>query len=247
MHTFKHYIAHNITTVCFKLKAEKRKSVLKVCVYLRARVCVVVFGGGLLQHGTELPGQLVGCSQRCIQVIINTLDWIQTTKSSIEILAYDNTPRCINMHWAEMTNQDSHSMLLPKLVWELMAVRSQLFGSWKKRNKPQLSGEQSHIASNRLYIHNLMRFPFSTLTLSIFLWDSTCLLHGKMQQHKDLHERAWPPSRFYNYNLIYTIKLGMLVFNPTPSLLPQAPSSLNASATLTENFLGTYNLNALRV
>lgn len=39
----------------------------------------------------------------------------------------------------------------------------------------------------------------------------------------------------------------MLVFNPTPSLLPQAPSSLNASATLTENFLGTYNLNALRV
>lgn len=128
-----------------------------------------------------------------------------------------------------------------------MAVRSQLFGSWKKRNKPKLSGEQSHIASNRRYIHNLMRFPFSTLTLSIFLWDSTCLLHGKMQQHKDLHERAWPPSRFYNYNLIYTIKLGMLVFNPTPSLLPQAPSSLNASATLTENFLGTYNLNALRV
>ena len=44
-------------------------------VYLRPSRCVVVGGGGgLLQQGAKLLGQLVGRSQRRVQVVVYGLD-----------------------------------------------------------------------------------------------------------------------------------------------------------------------------
>lgn len=133
MHTFKNSIAYNYSL--FQTKSWKEKvSTEGVCVYLRSRVRVVVFGGGLLQHGTELPGQLVGCSQRRVQVIIYTLDWIQTTKSSIEKLTHDNTPRCTNMHSAEMKPR-THTASCCQSLFENSWLWGRSFSAPEKKKK----------------------------------------------------------------------------------------------------------------